>query len=80
MASSSLNAVQGTLFSAAVHHKASALDFIEEFQLPEARNEIRLALEIDPYLADLKTLLAGIELLIDAAASDISPVPELAML
>jgi hypothetical protein len=72
--------VQGDLFSPAIDRKSTALDLVQTLQLAEAAQELQIALEIDPYLADLRTLLAAVNLLRNAEASNQSSPEHLAMI
>ncbi len=49
------------LFTVAIEHKEKALDAMRRFALPEAKAELQVAQEIDPSLADVKTLLQATE-------------------
>ena len=50
-----------------ISHRAhgKALDAMRRFALPQAKAELRVAQEIDPSLADVKTLLQASEFLTD---------------
>ncbi len=52
------------LFTAAIGHKQKALKELHRLALTRARTELETAQEIDPYLADLKTLLEATEFLL----------------
>ena len=49
------------LFTVAIEHKEKALDAMRRFALPQAKAELQVAQEIDPSLADVKTLLKATE-------------------
>ena len=51
------------LFTVAIEHKEKALDAMRRFALPQAKAELQVAQEIDPSLADVKTLLQATEFL-----------------
>lgn len=61
--------MQIDLFSAAIEHKQKALDALQRFALPQARTELVTAGEIDPYLADINTLLQAVDILLDFGLS-----------
>lgn len=52
------------LFTPAIEHKQKALDAMYGFALKRAKTELEIAQEIDPYLADVQTLLQATEFLI----------------
>ncbi|MFQ5639160.1 MAG: hypothetical protein ACE5IR_14355 [bacterium] len=53
------------LFSAAIAHKQKALDALQKFAFRKAKTHLEIALEIDPYLADLTTLLQATKFLLN---------------
>ena len=55
--------IQIELFTVAIEHMEKALDAMRRFALPQAKAELRVAQEIDPSLADVKTLLQATEFL-----------------
>ena len=57
---------QINLFTPAIEHKQAALDAMQNFSFSEAKAELEIALEIDPYLADLFTLLQAVDFLLQA--------------
>ena len=54
---------QPDLFSAAVEHKRKALDALQRFAFRQAKTELETAHAIDPYLADIESLLQSAEFL-----------------
>lgn len=56
---------QPDLFSAAVEHKRTALDALQRFAFEQARTELEIAQAIDPYLADIGSLLQSAEFLVN---------------
>lgn len=54
---------QISLFTPAIEHKERALQAMRHLKLEEARKELLTAKEIDPSLADLGMLIAGVEFL-----------------
>ncbi|MFQ5606042.1 MAG: hypothetical protein ACE5HS_22445, partial [bacterium] len=53
------------LFSAAIVHKQKALDALETLSLPQAKTELEIAHDIDPYLADVVTLIQAVDCLLE---------------
>lgn len=51
------------LFTVAIEHKEKALDAMRRFALPQAKAELQVAQEIDPSLADVRTLMQATEFL-----------------
>lgn len=56
---------QTELFTPAIAHKEKALHALQRFVLPEAKSELEIAQEIDPYLADLTSLLQATEFMLE---------------
>ncbi|MFQ5649518.1 MAG: hypothetical protein ACE5IY_06210 [bacterium] len=70
--------MQINLFTAAVEHKQKALDYLQHFSLAQARAELEAAQNIDPYLADIKTLQQAVDTLLEQGINADSEVSTLA--
>lgn len=65
------------LFSAAIAHKQKALEALQRFAFRKAKTQLEIAREIDPYLADLATLLQATKWLLNRGVHAKSKPPGL---
>ena len=66
------------LITAAITHKQNALDALKRLSLQETKTQLKIALDIDPYLADVKTLLQTVEYLLKLRVRPNTQAPGLA--